>query len=54
MAREMFLSTSTVRNHLGAIYRKFGVRSQVELLQLIYRSSQVDSPSALPSTDAPR
>jgi DNA-binding CsgD family transcriptional regulator/PAS domain-containing protein len=54
MAREMFLSTSTVRNHLGAIYRKFGVGSQVELLQLIYRLSQVDSPSAVPSTDPRR
>jgi DNA-binding CsgD family transcriptional regulator len=41
MAREMFLSTSTVRSHLGAIYRRVGVRSQVELLELIDRVSRV-------------
>jgi DNA-binding CsgD family transcriptional regulator/PAS domain-containing protein len=34
IAREMFLSQSTVRNHLSAIFRKFGVHSQSELLAL--------------------
>ncbi len=34
IAREMFLSQSTVRNHLSAIFRKFGVHSQPELLAL--------------------
>lgn len=32
IAENLFLSESTVRNHLTAVYRKFGVRSQVELL----------------------
>jgi PAS domain S-box-containing protein len=32
IARSLFLSESTVRNHLSAIYRKAGVHSQSELL----------------------
>lgn len=32
IAAELFLSQSTVRNHLSAIFRKFGVHSQAELL----------------------
>ena len=32
IARELFVSESTVRNHLSAIYRKVGVHSQSELL----------------------
>jgi DNA-binding CsgD family transcriptional regulator len=32
IARGLFLSESTVRNHLTSVYRTFGVRSQVELL----------------------
>jgi DNA-binding NarL/FixJ family response regulator len=35
IAREMYLSPSTVRNHLAPIYRKVGVRSQAELLELL-------------------
>jgi DNA-binding CsgD family transcriptional regulator/PAS domain-containing protein len=35
IAREMFLSQSTVRNHLAAIFRKTGVHSQAELLALL-------------------
>lgn len=38
IARAMFLSPSTVRNHLSAIYRKFGVHSQSELLASIVRA----------------
>jgi DNA-binding CsgD family transcriptional regulator/PAS domain-containing protein len=34
IAAEMFLSQSTVRNHLSAIFRKFAVHSQPELLAL--------------------
>jgi PAS domain S-box-containing protein len=33
MAREMFISRSTVRNHLSVIFRKVGVRSQAELVE---------------------
>ena len=32
IAKAMYLSPSTVRNHLVAVYRKFGVHSQVQLL----------------------
>jgi len=35
----MFLSQSTVRNHLAAIYKKFGVHSQGELLAALLRAS---------------
>jgi PAS domain S-box-containing protein len=34
IAAEMYLSESTVRNHLSAIFQKFGVHSQRELLVL--------------------
>ncbi|MDT7544671.1 MAG: hypothetical protein QOE99_781, partial [Actinomycetota bacterium] len=32
IARGLFLSESTVRNHLTSVYRKLGVRSQIELM----------------------
>lgn len=35
IARQMFISQSTVRNHLTDIFRKVGVRSQEELLRLL-------------------
>ncbi|MCU1675601.1 MAG: Response regulator containing a CheY-like receiver domain and an DNA-binding domain [Frankiales bacterium] len=35
MAQRMFLSQSTLRNHLTSVYRKLGVRSQLELLTLL-------------------
>jgi PAS domain S-box-containing protein len=37
IARSMFLSASTVRNHLTAVYRKFGVHSQSQLLAALLR-----------------
>lgn len=33
IARELFVSPSTIRNHLSAIFRKLGVGSQAELLE---------------------
>ena len=42
IARSMFLSPSTVRNHLSAIYRKFGVHSQAELLATLLRATHRD------------
>jgi PAS domain S-box-containing protein len=42
IAKAMFLSPSTVRNHLTAVFRKFGVHSQVELIALLRHS--VDPP----------
>lgn len=38
IAKAMFLSPSTVRNHLTAVFRKFGVHSQVELIALLRQS----------------
>ena len=43
IANYMFLSPSTVRNHLSAIYRKFGVHSQAELLATILRAQSRDA-----------
>ncbi len=42
VAASFSISTHTVRNHLKAIYRKLNVRSQLELLSLITRSSNSD------------
>ena len=34
IARELFVSESTVRNHLSVIYDRMGVGSQAELIAL--------------------
>jgi len=44
IAAEMYLSQSTVRNHLSAIFHKVGVHSQPELLAL-WRSDRRGGPS---------
>lgn len=44
IAAELFLSQSTVRNHLSAIFQKFGVHSQPEFLAL-WRGSPHRDPS---------
>jgi DNA-binding CsgD family transcriptional regulator len=38
IAAEMFISESTVRNHLSAIFERFGVHSQAELLAVLRTS----------------
>ena len=35
IARSLFISPHTVRNHLQAAYRKSGVKSQVELIEML-------------------
>jgi DNA-binding NarL/FixJ family response regulator len=40
IASELFVSQSTVRNHLSAIYRRFGVHSQAELLARLMPASE--------------
>ena len=39
IARAMFLSATTVRNHLSMTYRKFDVHSQTELLATLLRTT---------------
>lgn len=46
IARALFLSASTVRNHLTAIFAKFDVHSQEELIQLLRAQSGATSMSA--------
>jgi DNA-binding CsgD family transcriptional regulator len=36
IARALFLSESTVRNHLTSVYRKFGVHSQNDLMSRLH------------------
>jgi PAS domain S-box-containing protein len=43
IATEMFISPSTVRNHLAAIYRKVGVHSQAELLAFVRNLNEASS-----------
>ena len=38
IAADLYLSPSTVRNHLAAIYKKFGVHSQTELVATLLRA----------------
>jgi DNA-binding CsgD family transcriptional regulator len=40
IAAALFVSQSTVRNHLSAIFGRFGVHSQVELLALLLRPGE--------------
>ena len=44
IAAALYLSPSTVRNHLTAIYRKVGVRSQAELLAVLLNSQASHHP----------
>jgi DNA-binding CsgD family transcriptional regulator len=44
IAANMFLSANTVRNHLSAVFRKFGVHSQEELFMLL-RGEEGDGPA---------
>jgi DNA-binding NarL/FixJ family response regulator len=46
IARSLFLSESTVRNHLSAIYRKAGVHSQSELLASLIGEPALEVTSA--------
>ena len=46
IARALYLSRSTVRNHLTAIFAKFGVHSQEELIELLRARSGAATASA--------
>jgi DNA-binding CsgD family transcriptional regulator len=43
MAREMYISQKTIRNHLTAVFRKAGVHSQAELIDLLRRCRPTDA-----------
>ena len=45
IAAELFLSQSTVRNHLAAIFERFGVHSQAELIAMLASAPTDDSPA---------
>ncbi len=40
IARDLFISPSTVRNHLSAVFAKFGVHSQSELFEALRNTDQ--------------
>ena len=40
IGRALFIAPSTVRNHLSAIFAKFGVHSQSELFDVLRRSQE--------------
>jgi DNA-binding CsgD family transcriptional regulator/PAS domain-containing protein len=42
IALALFVSPSTVRNHLSSIYERFGVHSQAELLEVLRRPPSAD------------
>jgi len=44
IAQQLSISYSTVRNHIASIYRKLGVHSRTELLQLIDRKTTPTPP----------
>jgi DNA-binding CsgD family transcriptional regulator len=51
IARDLFLSQNTVRNHLSAIFRRFGVHSQSQLLerlQLLSGTAKAPAPDPAP------
>lgn len=55
IARAMFVSQSTVRNHLCAMYRKLDVHSQEELLELLRPTScKIDQGDIISATPLPK
>jgi len=40
IAADLYVSQSTVRNHLSSIYAKLGVHSQVDLVRLVRRGTK--------------
>jgi DNA-binding NarL/FixJ family response regulator len=40
IARELYLSQSTIRNHLSSAFQKLGVHSQQQLIDLVRESTE--------------
>jgi DNA-binding CsgD family transcriptional regulator len=46
IAKKLFLSDSTVRTHIKSVYRKLGVHSREELLQMVERPQNTEAPAS--------
>ena len=46
IARALYVSPSTVRSHLAAVYKKLGVRNKAELINLVVDQGAIESPQA--------
>ncbi|MGH9085146.1 MAG: response regulator transcription factor [Acidimicrobiales bacterium] len=53
IAAAMYLSRSTIRNHLSAVFAKVGVHSQDELIALYRRDAALGPPAADGTTNRP-
>jgi DNA-binding NarL/FixJ family response regulator len=49
IAASLYVSSSTVRSHLSAVFKAFGVRSQTELLSLLRSENSSSDGTAPPS-----
>jgi DNA-binding CsgD family transcriptional regulator len=54
IAAALFVSQSTIRNHLSTIFRKLGVHSQPELLELLRQPPEAPMERGSAETDGPR
>jgi DNA-binding NarL/FixJ family response regulator len=52
IAASLYVSQSTVRNHLSSIYAKLGVHSQVDLIRLIRRGTKPPAEDGQPKPSA--
>ena len=53
IARKLFISQSTVRNHLSSVFRKLRVHGQQELIHLLNESKRSEVQSVLTLTANP-
>jgi DNA-binding NarL/FixJ family response regulator len=44
IAKALFISPSTVRNHLSTIFRRFGVHNQSQLIELLRPAFDTENP----------
>ncbi|MEV6976919.1 AAA family ATPase [Kitasatospora sp. NPDC093806] len=53
IARKLYITVSTVEQHLTRVYRKLGVRRRVDLAKLLGPSTPDDGPATTPLASAP-